>query len=86
MKNLKTTLSVLFIASSFLSIGQNWTWSGGLQTLSNANGLIGTTSNHSLQFTTNNINRFNIHSGGNIGVGTTNAQRRECTFTALVPF
>jgi hypothetical protein len=37
---------------------------------------IGTTNNISLRFVTNNTERMNIHSGGNVGIGTTSPAQK----------
>jgi hypothetical protein len=76
MKNFKIQLTLVLFVLSLAVSAQTWTTATSNFNLSNANGAIGTLTNHSLFFRTNNINRFNIHQGGNIGIGTTSAARR----------
>ncbi len=64
----------------YVSANAQWTTSGVNNTYSNANTsllpIFGTVTNQSLQIRTNNITRFHIHQGGNIGVGINAADRR----------
>lgn len=54
-----------------LDVAGNFSLSGNVL-LKNDNRTIGTTTNHSLTFTTNNLPRFTIMSNGNVGVGVEN--------------
>ncbi len=75
-RNFKLLLTSVLLFFALALQAQNWTPSGANFTLSNANGTIGTTTNHSLDFRTNNLSRLRIHSNGSIGIGgINNAQR-----------
>ena len=64
-----TTFTLLLSFIAFQLQAQNWVNGG--NSLS-ANGTLGTNSNHSLLFETNNIERGRITNGGNWGIGTNN--------------